>query len=174
MSHKSVALLLLLVTIGGVVTACSAVSLDNDARAELSLVIDASIERFDVGGGSETSSDGRGQYALIFDPAAPDGKEIVTVDLADATSPTFGADSSIAIRSLRDLFDSPEFADSVVNRAGNDFTAKGDVFSLEVSTRDGLINGFVLKAGSPPSAVQTVLVSYGISPEARTLFESAQ
>ena len=137
-------------------------------------MIDASIEAFDSGGGSETTSIGEGQYALIFDPTASEGKQVVTVDLADATSPAFGSTSAIAVHSLRSLVSSPEFATFRVSHSDDDFTAEGDGFRLDLSTQNGLIIGFVLTGGSPPSAVQSVLMTYGISPEARTLFESAR
>ena len=39
-----------------------------DVRTSLSTVVEASITEFDAHGGSETTSVGGGQYALIYDP----------------------------------------------------------------------------------------------------------
>jgi len=152
---------------------CAATSVEEAARTELSNVVDQSIQRFDEDGGSETTSAGDGQYALIYDPSAPGGRQVVTADLADSTSPAFGDVSTIAIHSMRTLLDSSEFAAAKVEAADGTFTAAGDSFRLEVRTRDGLVTQLNLDAGTgETSASQAILMTYGMTPEARKIFDS--
>ena len=145
-----------------------------DARSALSTIVDASIQKFDDAGGSETTSTSTGQYALIFEPAAAEGHQVVTLDLADPTSAAFGDTSAIAINSVRTLIDSELFAQAALTRDGDIFTAVGDGFSVEVGIKEGMVSRLTLAAGGDGGASQVVLITYGISPEALTLFDLAR
>lgn len=143
------------------------------ARTELSSVVDKSIQRFDDRGGSETTSQGDHQYALIYDPSAPAGEQVVTADLADSASPAFGDVSAIAIHSMKTLLGSSEFANATVARSGETFTISSDAFEVDIRLMAGLIAQMNLSAGSAgSSASQLILVTYGITPEAQKIFDS--
>jgi hypothetical protein len=158
----------------GLMSGCSA-AFAPAPRDALSTIVDASIAAFDKTGGSETTSDGNSQHALIYEPAAQAGKQIVTVDLADVNSPAFGAASSIAIHSMRTLIDSAEVKAVEIKRAGDTFTAQGAGFDMKVTTHDGLATRIDLSAGTDAGAPsQSILMSYGITPEAQKLFDSAK
>lgn len=145
-----------------------------DERANLSAVVDASIQKFDEVGGSETTSTSSGQYALIFDPTAVHGHQVVTVDLADSTSAVFTDTSAIAIASVRTLIDSEPFAEAALTHDRDSFTAVGDGFSVEVGIKEGLVSRLTLAAGGDGGASQVLLITYGITPEARALLELAR
>jgi hypothetical protein len=155
-----------------VVSGCTAGATPS-AREALSATVTASISAFDKAGGSETTLAADGQYALIFDPSAPTGHQVVTADLADSTSPAFGDVSAIAIHSMKTLVDSEEFQAATVDEADGTYTVTGTGFGAEIHTQDGLITQVKLDAGSEDSASQVVLITYGITPEAKKIFDSA-
>jgi hypothetical protein len=164
----SVVIAALLVLVAG----CAPVDAEMSARARLSTIVTASIVAFDDAGGSETTSAGDAQYALIYDPSVPTGRQVVTADLADAASPAFGEVSAIAIHSMAALIDSDEFRAATVEERDGTFSVSGSGFSAEFQTRSGLVKQLVLNA-SASDVSQIVLFTYGITPEARKIFDLA-
>jgi hypothetical protein len=154
---------------------CSAGEPAKSSSSELSTMVDTSIARFDAAGGSETTSDGKNQNALVYDPSTSPGKQVVMVDLANANSPKFGATSAITIRSMRALLDSSAFQAAQVKQVDNTFTAAGKDFTVTVNAREGIITQIRLSAGSGDNApTQLTLMTYGLTPEAKKLFDSAK
>jgi len=141
-------------------------------RDQLASVVAVSISQFDAAGGSETTFAGDSQHALIYDPTSPPGEQVVTADLTDAASPAFADPSAITIHSIETLIDSPEFEAAVITRTRSTFTASSDAFGVTIDTRDGVITQVEFSGGGETTPSQVVVVTYGITPEARKIFES--
>lgn len=153
----------------GSLTGCSGVESGASAKSQLLTAVDGSVQKFDHGGGSETTSVDRHQYALIFDPHAPQGRQVVTADLSDPASPAFGATSSIAIRSMTALIS--KTPSSQVKRSQDSYVIDSGSVHMQIVTVDQLVSEIVLSAGAGGSdAQQDILVTYGITPAARRIF----
>jgi uncharacterized protein with FMN-binding domain len=74
---------------------------------------------------------------------------------------------------MKTLVDSEEFQAATVDEADGTYTVTGTGFGAEIHTQDGLITQVKLDAGSEDSASQVVLITYGITPEAKKIFDSA-
>ena len=99
----------------------------------------------------------------------------MTVSLADASSPAFGDLSSIAIHSIKNLIASDEFSSAKVSVKDDTFLVSGDAFEADIQTRKGLVTQITLSAvAASEDRTQVVLMTYGITAEARSLFELAR
>ena len=144
------------------------------AKSALSTVIEKSIQEFEKQGGSETISVESGQFALIYDPKAPEGKRVVTADISDKNSPSFAQESSIMLRAMPELIASKELSDATFQLSKGIFTITNDVITITINTRDDLVITTTLEAGSNGATnKQVIMTTYGISKEARAIYDAA-
>lgn len=160
-------------------TACSATENINAsgaaAKSALSKVLEKSINEFEKMGGSETISVESGQYALIYDPKAVAGKRVVTADISDKNSPVFAEEKSIMLKAMPELVSSKDLEKATFNLAKGTFTIKTDVITITINTRNDLVNTTTLEAGNAgASSKQVIMTTYGISKEAKAIFDSAK
>jgi len=154
---------------------CTTVDAETKARAELAQVIDKSIAAFDSDGGTETTQVDDTQFALIFNPKAADGKKIVTANLADADSPRFSENSSIALKSLPTLMESEELRNATVTKSDNLFTISTEVVEVSIRVREDLVITTTLQAKNAGAAgTQMILTTYGLSDQAMAIYNRAQ
>lgn len=142
------------------------------ARDQLTIILAASIDAFDSAGGSETTLAGDQQRAVIYDPAAPAGRQVVTVDLSDAGSPAFAEETALSLPSVEDMTATAEFRAADARLEGDTFHIEGDAYGLDVRVKDDRVAQIDLTAAGG-SAAQSILVTYGIGAEARRLFDAA-
>lgn len=178
MTSKLLSVSFLAVAMAVILSACSVT--DNRtlrggaAEDALTTVVNNSVEKFDAEGGTETLSIGSTEYILIYDPSAPEGKRLVTANLADESVPTFDDEASISIRALQSLLGSETLTDADFRLSDNVFTIEGEDFSIEVRTANDLVTTSIVSGQKTGSAVPQIVVStYGLSEEALKLFATA-
>lgn len=178
MSKRFIGATLVALLITAVLSACSITDnknlSGNAARNAATAVVENSVKKFDTEGGTETLSVADKEFVLIFDPSAPEGKQVVTSNLADKTTPTFDDAKSISIIALQKLLSSETFADAEFKLSDNIFKITGNNFTIELHTKDDLVITSVISGQATGINVpQIVVSSYGLSAEAKKLFESA-
>ena len=178
MSKRFIGVALVSILLTAVLSACSITDnrnmSGNAARDAATAVVDNSIKKFTEEGGTETLSVGSNEFVLIYDPSAPEGKQVVTANLANKSEPVFGEKSAISITSLKKLLSSDVLKDAEFKLSDNIFTITGKEFRIELHTKDDLLMTSVLSGKATGSTLpQIVVSSYGISEEARKLFDSA-
>lgn len=178
MSKRFIGVTLVAVLISAVLSACSITDnrnmSGNAAKEAATAVVENSIKKFNDEGGTETLSVGSNEFVLIYDPAAPEGKQVVTANLANKSNPVFGDTSAISINSLNELLNSDVLANAEFKLSDNIFVITGNEFRIELHTKDDLLMTSVISGKATGSTLpQIVVSSYGISDEARKLFDSA-
>lgn len=178
MSKRFIGVTLVAVLISAVLSACSITDnrnmSGNAAKEAATAVVENSIKKFKDEGGTETLSVGSNEFVLIYDPAAPEGKQVVTANLANKSNPVYGEKSAISINSLNELLNSDVLANAEFKLSDNIFVITGNEFRIELHTKDDLLMTSVISGKATGSTLpQIVVSSYGISDEARKLFDSA-
>lgn len=178
MSKRFVGATLVAILITAVLSACSITDhknlSGNAARDAAVAVVANSVKEFKAQGGTETLSVASKEFVLIYDPAAPEGKQVVTANLADKTTPTFDDLKGISITALQKLLNSSSLADAEYKLSDNIFKITGKDFNIELHTKDDLVMTSVISGQATGINVpQIVVSSYGLSSEAKKLFDSA-
>lgn len=167
------AAVLLVVALAGCSASDSGALTGQAARDQLTIILDASIDAFESGGGSETTLAGDQQRAVIYDPTAPAGQRVVAVDLADSDSPGFADESILALPSMKGMAATADFLAADASQDGDTFRITGEAYELDVRVNDGLVAQIDLTAPGGSSA-QSILITYGVGAEARRLFDAAR
>jgi hypothetical protein len=178
MSKRFIGATLVALLITAVLSACSITDhknlSGNAARDAAVAVVANSVKKFEAEGGTETLSVSDKEFVLIYDPSAPEGKQVVTSNLADKTTPTFDDAKSISITALKKLLGSDTLKDAEFKLSDNIFKITGNNFTIELHTKDDLVMTSVISGKATGINVpQIVVSSYGLSKEAKKLFESA-
>ena len=178
MTSKLLSVSFIAVVMAVILSACSVTDNRNlrggAAEDALTTVVNNSVEKFNSEGGTETLSVGSTEYVLIYDPAAPEGKRLVTANLADESVPTFDDEASISIRALQSLLGSDMLTDADFRLSDNVFTIEGEDFSIEIRTANDLVTTSIISGEKTGSVVPQIVVStYGLSEEALKLFATA-
>jgi hypothetical protein len=176
---KRLALLVIVCfTAASALSACSAT--DNRtvsgqaAQEALNIVVDNSVKEFDKAGGSETLAVGQTEYVVIYDPAAPEGKQVVSANLTDNSPPTFEKPEAVSIHALSELVKSQKVKEAEVSLAKNVFTIQGKDFLIEIFvTNDLVYKSNIWSTASGTQDAQVIVTTYGIGEEARKLFDAA-
>ncbi|MEG0589919.1 hypothetical protein [Aurantimicrobium sp.] len=178
MSKRFIGATMVALLITAVLSACSITDhknlSGNAARDAATAVVENSIKTFAEKGGTETLSVAKKELVLIYAPSAPKGKQVVTANLADKTPPTFDDPKSISINALKTLLASDIMKDAEFKLSDNVFTITGKDFVIELHTQNDLVMTSVITGKATGSSVPQIVVSaYGISKEAKKLFDSA-
>lgn len=178
MSKRFIGATMVALLITAVLSACSITDnknlSGNAARNAAVAVVEKSVKTFEEKGGTETLSVADKEFVLIYDPQAPEGKQVVTANLADKSTPTFDDAKSISIKALQKLLNSESFADAEFTLTDNRFKITGTDFTIELHTKDDLVITSVISGKATGINVpQIVVSSYGLSEEAKKLFDSA-
>jgi hypothetical protein len=178
MSKRFIGATMVALLITAVLSACSITDnknlSGNAAKNAAIAVVENSVKTFEKEGGTETLSVANKEFVLIYDPAAPEGKQVVTADLADKTTPTFDDPKSISIRALQKLLASKTFEEAEFTLSDNIFKITGDNFTIELHTKNDLVMTSVIAGQATGVNVPQIVVSaYGLSDEAKKLFNSA-
>jgi hypothetical protein len=178
MTSKLLSVSFITVVMAVILSACSVTDNRNlrggAAEDALTTVVNNSVEKFNTEGGTETLSVGATEYVLIYDPTAPEGKRLVTANLADESVPTYDDEASISIRALQSLLDSDMLTDADFRLTDNVFTIEGEDFSIEIRTANDLVTTSIISGQKTGSVVPQIVVStYGLSEEALKLFATA-
>lgn len=178
MSKRFIGATLVALLVTAVLSACSITEnknlSGNAARNAAIAVVEKSVKTFATEGGTETLSVADKEFVLIYDPKAPEGKQVVTSNLADKSTPTFDDAKSISINALQKLLTSDTFADAEFTLTDNRFKITGTDFTIELHTKDDLVMTSVISGKATGINVpQIVVTAYGISDEAKKLFDSA-
>lgn len=178
MSKRFIGATMVALLITAVLSACSITDhknlSGNAARNAAVAVVANSVKEFKAKGGTETLSVADKEFVLVYDPSAPEGKQVVTANLGDKTTPTFDEAKSISINALKKLLDSKTFADAEFKLSDNIFKITGTDFTIELHTKNDLVMTSVISGKATGVNVpQIVVSSYGISKEAQKLFDSA-
>lgn len=178
MSKRFIGATMVALLITAVLSACSITDnknlSGNAARNAAVAVVEKSVKTFEEKGGTETLSVADKEFVLIYDPQAPEGKQVVTSNLADKSTPTFDDAKSISIKALQKLLNSESFADAEFTLTDNRFKITGTDFTIELHTKDDLVVTSVISGKATGINVpQIVVSSYGLSEEAKKLFDSA-
>ena len=160
------------------VTACSATDNRNlsgqAAQEALNTVVKNSVKKMTTEGGAETLAVGQTTYAIIYDPTAPEGKQVVTANLTDESPATFDSLETVSLLALERLLTTPLLEDAEVTLTKNIFTIQGKDFLVEIFVTDDLVyKSNIWSSTSGSQDPQIVVIKYGISDESRTLFNSA-
>lgn len=178
MSKRFIGATMVALLITAVLSACSITDnknlSGNAAKNAAIAVVENSVKKFEKEGGTETLSVADKEFVLIYDPAAPEGKQVVTSNLADKSTPTFDDAKSISIIALQQLLASDSLADAEYKLSDNRFKITGTDFTIELHTKDDLVMTSVISGKATGINVpQIVVSSYGLSEEAQKLFDSA-
>ncbi len=172
--------MLLVISITAVVglSACSATdnrTISGQAAQEaLNIVVDKSVAEFDKAGGSETLAVGQTTYVVIYDPAAPEGKQVVSANLTDKSAATFDKPEAVSMHALSDLVKSSKVKEADVSLAKNVFTIQGKDFLVEIFvTNDLVYKSNIWSTASGSQDPQVIVTTYGLSEETQKLFDSA-
>lgn len=178
MSKRFIGATLVALLVTAVLSACSITdhkNLSGNAAKDAAIAVVAnSVKKFATEGGTETLSVASKEFVLIYDPSAPEGKQVVTSNLADKTTPTFDDAKAISIYALQKLLKSETLADAEYKLSDNIFKITGKNFTIELHTKDDLVVTSVISGQATGINVPQIVVStYGISKEAQKLFDSA-
>lgn len=178
MSKRFIGATLVALLITAVLSACSITdhkNLSGNAAKDAAIAVVAkSVAEFEAKGGTETLSVSDKEFVLIYDPQAPKGKQVVTSNLADKTTPTFDDAKSISIIALQKLLGSDTLKDAEFKLSDNIFKIVGNNFTIELHTQNDLVMTSVISGQATGINVpQIVVSSYGLSEEAKKLFDSA-
>lgn len=125
-------------------------------------------------GGSETLAVGQTQYAIIYNPAAPENKQVVTANLTDNSPATFGNLETVSIFALERLLTTQLLKEAEVTLSKNVFTIQGKDFLVEIFVTDELVyKSNIWSSTSGSKEPQIVVITYGITAETQKLFDSA-
>lgn len=160
------------------ITACSATDNKNlsgqGAQDALNTVVSNSVKEFDKAGGSETLVVGKTQYVVIYDPTAPEGKQVVSANLTDNSAPTIEDSAAVSIHALADLVKSSKVKDADVTLTKNVFTIQGSDFLVELFvTNDLVYKSNIWSTAAGTQDPQVVVTTYGLDKATKELFESA-
>ena len=160
------------------VSACSATDNKNlsgqAAQDALNSVVKNSVNKITTEGGSETLAVGQTTYAIIFDPNAPKGKQVVTANLTDSSPATYDSLETVSLLALERLLSTKFLKEAEVSLSKNVFTIQGKDFLVEIFVTDDLVyKSNIWSSTSGSKDPQVVVIKYGISEESRTLFNSA-
>lgn len=178
MSKRFIGATMVALLITAVLSACSITDNKNlsgaAAKNAAIAVVDKSVKEFEATGGTETLSVAQKEYVLIYNPSAPEGKQVVTANLADKTTPTFDDPTSISIVALQALIASDKLANAEFELSDNIFKITGEAFVIELHIQNDLVMTSVIAGQATGSSVPQIVVSaYGLSDEAMKLFDSA-
>jgi hypothetical protein len=159
-------------------TACSAADNKNlsgqAALDALSTVVDKSVTKFDAAGGTETLSTGKTQYAVIFDPAAPEGKQVVSANLTDNSVPAFVDIQTVSMHAMAGFVATLNPTSSEISLTKNVFTIQGTDMLVEIFVTDDLVyKSHIWSTAAKTKDPQILVTEYGISKSSRLLFDSA-
>lgn len=159
-------------------SACSATDNKNlsgqAAQDALNTVVKNSVKNMTAEGGSETLAVGQTQYAIIYDPAAPEGKQVVTANLTDGSPATFDSLETVSLLALERLLSTELLKEAEVSLTKNVFTIQGKDFLVEIFVTDDLVyKSNIWSSTSGSKDPQIVVITYGINEDARKLFDSA-
>ena len=178
MSKRFIGVTMVALLITAVLSACSITdhkNLSGNAAKDAAIAVVAnSVKKFEAEGGTETLSVSDKEFVLIYDPSAPKGKQVVTSNLADKTTPTFDDPKSISIKALEKLLGSDLLKDAEFKLSDNIFKIVGNNFTVELHTKNDLVMTSVISGKATGINVPQIVVSaYGLSAEAKKLFKSA-
>lgn len=158
-------------------TACSTESgpLNGDAAYEAMRVdVKNSVAKMTTEGGSETLAVGKTQYAIIYDPTAPDGKQVVTANLTDESPATFETTETVSLLALERLIYTGLVTKADVTFDKGVYSVQGSDFLFEIFVADGLVyKSNIWSSTSGSQEPQVVVITYGISTDSQKLFDSA-
>ena len=178
MFRRVVVALALVLSVSLSVAACSATDNKNlsgqAAQDALNVVVKNSVDTMTTEGGSETLAVGQTQYSIIYDPQAPENKQVVTANLTDNTPATFDSLETVSILALERLLSTELLKEAEVTLTKNVFTIQGKDFLVENYVTDELVyKSNIWSSTTGSKEPQVVVMTYGISQDARTLFDSA-
>ena len=178
MFRRVVVALALVLSVALSVAACSATDNKNlsgqAAQDALNVVVKNSVDTMTTEGGSETLAVGQTQYSIIYDPQAPENKQVVTANLTDNTPATFDSLETVSILALERLLSTELLKEAEVTLTKNVFTIQGKDFLVEIFVTDELVyKSNIWSSTTGSKEPQVVVMTYGISQDARTLFDSA-
>lgn len=178
MFRRVVVALALVLSVSLSVAACSATDNKNlsgqAAQDALNVVVKNSVDTMTAEGGSETLAVGQTQYSIIYDPKAPENKQVVTANLTDNTPATFDSLETVSILALERLLSTELLKEAEVTLTKNVFTIQGKDFLVEIFVTDELVyKSNIWSSTSGSKEPQVVVITYGISEESRALFNSA-
>jgi hypothetical protein len=178
MSKRFIGATMVALLITAVLSACSITDNKNfsgaAAKNAAMAVVEKSVAEFEAKGGTETLSVAEKEYVLIYDPSAPEGKQVVTANLANNSTPTFDDPASISIIALKALMKSEKMAEAQYELTDNIFTITGKDFVIELHIQHDLVMTSVIAGQATGSTVPQIVVSaYGLSEQAQKLFDSA-
>ena len=178
MFRRVVVALALVLFVSLSVAACSATDNKNlsgqAAQDALNVVVKNSVDTMTTEGGSETLAVGQTQYSIIYDPQAPENKQVVTANLTDKTPATFDSLETVSILALERLLSTELLKEAEVTLTKNVFTIQGKDFLVEIFVTDELVyKSNIWSSTTGSKEPQVVVMTYGISQDARTLFDSA-
>ncbi len=178
MFRRVVVALALVLSVSLSVAACSATDNKNlsgqAAQDALNVVVKNSVDTMTTEGGSETLAVGQTQYSIIYDPQAPENKQVVTANLTDNTPATFDSLETVSILALERLLSTELLKEAEVTLTKNVFTIQGKDFLVEIFVTDELVyKSNIWSSTTGSKEPQVVVMTYGISQDARTLFDSA-
>lgn len=178
MLKRFILVLVLALFAGSALSACSATDDKNlsgqAAQDALHSVVANSVKKFDAAGGSETLALGNVQYVVIFDPTAPAGKQVVSANLTDKSTPTFEDPQAVSLHALSSVIDTADVKKAEVSLTKNVFTIQGTDFLIEIFVTDDLVyKSNIWSTASKSQTAQIVVTTYGITAESQKLFDSA-
>lgn len=164
--------------LAAVLTACSATDNKNisgqAAIDALIAVVDKSVTKYDAAGGTETLSTGKTQYAVIYDPAAPEGQQVVSANLTDNSVPAFVDIHTVSMDAMPGFISTLDPKTFDVSLTKNVFTIQGPSMLVEIFVTDDLIyKSHIWSTAAKTKDPQILVTEYGISDASRKLFDSA-
>jgi hypothetical protein len=175
MSKRFLGAALAAVLVTMVLTACSPTSNKTlsgaAARDALATVVAASMTKFQAEGGTDSISAGTNQLVLAYDPAAPEGRHVVTSNVSNLSAAAFDTKATLSLTNLQKTLETDQIKSAEIKLSANIFKITGSNFTLDVYTKDDLVASTVTSPAGSPTLI--VVVTYGLSDEARKLFATA-
>ena len=143
----------------------------NAARDALASVVASSVKKFMTEGGTDSITAGTNQLVLAYDPAAPEGKRIVTSNVSNLAAAAFDTKASQSLLNLQKTLDTDQIKNAEIKLSSNTFKIVGSNFTMDIYTKDDLVTSTVTSPVGSPTLI--VVITYGLSDEARKLFVTA-
>lgn len=141
------------------------------AKTAMLQVLDASLAKERETGVTEQHTIGETKFILVYDPTAPEGKQVAGLDVTQNVA-VFDSPEALSLNKMKAYLDSVGDSLGTVTYDGTSFTIDDGESKIVLLVTNDLIEGSAVTSGSS-STPQLVATTYSLSDIARQMLQSA-
>jgi hypothetical protein len=141
------------------------------AKTAMLKVLDASLAKELEAGVTEQHTIGDTKFILVYDPTAPEGKQVAGMDVSQSVA-VFDTPETMSLNKLKAYLESVGDSLGTVTYDGTSFTIVQGESKIVLLIRNDLIEGSAITSGTS-STPQLVATTYSLSDIAQKMLQSA-